>query len=263
MLVLSTQIMNKVSRSMQRLKKLFQSMLIVAALASCATTSSTAPKPDANTANTPAPATATAGEKAVVTAPVTDAAKSDAKATATDPVLDAVTIPAKDAVKTASHDTYIIQPGDMLTISVWKEKDLQGEMTVRPDGGINLPLAGEIIAAGKTIEQLQKDIAAKLTRYVPDPVVTATVKQSLGNRIYVVGKVNKPGEYAANRTIDVMQALSMAGGPTPYASVNKIKILRRVNGEQKTFLFKYSRVEKGKDLEQNIILQGGDIVVVP
>jgi len=212
---------------------------MVAALASCGTTPSAASGPDTNTVKTPAPNTATA------------------------PVSDAATAPVMDAQESAPRDAYIVQPGDVLTISVWRERDLQGEMAVRPDGGINFPLAGDIVVAGKTIEQIQKDIAAKLTKYVPDPVVTATVKQSQGNKIYVVGKVNKPGEYASNRTIDVMQALSMAGGPNPYAAVNKIKIIRRINGEQKIFYFKYSRVEKGKDLEQNIILQGGDVVVVP
>ena len=93
--------------------------------------------------------------------------------------------------------------------------------------------------------------------------MTVIVKQSLGYRIFVIGKVNKPGDFPAGRDIDVMQALSMAGGPTPYASVNKIKILRRVNGELKAIPFMYSHVEKGEDLEQNIVLQGGDIVVVP
>lgn len=224
---------------MQRLKRLFQSMLMVAALASCGTTPSAVSGPDTNTVKTPASNTATA------------------------PASDAATAPAKDAQETVSPETYIVQPGDILTISVWREKDLQGELAVRPDGGINFPLAGDIVVAGKTIEQIQKDIATKLTKYVPDPVVTASVKQSQGNKIYVVGKVNKPGEFASNRTIDVMQALSMAGGPNPFASVNKIKIIRRVNGEQKIFYFKYSQVEKGKDLEQNIVLQGGDIVVVP
>jgi len=224
---------------MQRFTKLFQSILMVAALASCGTTPSAASGPDTNSVKTPAPNAATA------------------------PVSDAATTPVMDAQESAPRDAYIVQPGDVLTISVWRERDLQGEMAVRPDGGINFPLAGDIVVAGKTIEQIQKDIAAKLTKYVPDPVVTATVKQSQGNKIYVVGKVNKPGEYASNRTIDVMQALSMAGGPNPYAAVNKIKIIRRINGEQKIFYFKYSRVEKGKDLEQNIILQGGDVVVVP
>jgi len=158
---------------------------------------------------------------------------------------------------------YVVQPGDILDISVWKEKDLQKELMVRPDGGINFPLAGEISASGKTLEQLQKELASKLARYVPDPVVTVAVKESRGNKIYVVGKVNKPGEFASNRSIDVMQALSMAGGPNPYASVNKIKILRRENGVLKAIPFKYSKVEKGEDLEQNITLQGGDVVVVP
>ncbi|WP_372521459.1 polysaccharide biosynthesis/export family protein [Sulfuricaulis sp.] len=160
-------------------------------------------------------------------------------------------------------DSYVIQPGDMLEISVWKEKDLQKESMVRPDGGLNFPLTGDIIVSGLTIEQLRKELTAKLTKYVPDPVVTVSIKQSLGNKIYVTGKVNKPGDYIVTRNVDVMQALSMAGGLTAYASENKIKILRRVNGEQKVFLFKYSKVEKGEDLEQNIVLQGGDIVVVP
>ena len=159
--------------------------------------------------------------------------------------------------------TYIVQPGDLLSISVWKERDLQHDVYVRPDGWLNFPLAGDISASGKTVEELRKDIATKLSKYVPDPVVTVIVKQSLGNRIFVIGKVSKPGDYFAGRNIDVMQALSMAGGPTPYASVNNIKILRRVNGKLKAIPFKYSQVEEGEDLEQNIILQGGDVVVVP
>jgi polysaccharide export outer membrane protein len=164
---------------------------------------------------------------------------------------------------TASTEIYLIQPGDLLLIDVWKEKELQREVTVRPDGGLNFPLVGDLDASGKTTEQLQKEIATKLAKYVPDPVVTISVRQSLGNVIYVVGKVNKPGNYAVNRTTDVMQALSMAGGLSPYAAENKIKILRREHGVLKSIPFKYSRVEKGQDLEQNIILQGGDVVVVP
>jgi polysaccharide export outer membrane protein len=223
-------------------------ILLMAALAACGTTPVASTGQDTNPATALAPdTTATAEAKDAVTAPMADAATESVKA----------------APETVSRDTYVIQPGDVITISVWREKDLQGEMAVRPDGGINFPLVGEIIAAGKTIEQLKADISTKLAKYVPDPVVTATVKNSLGNKIFVIGKVNKPGEYVTNRTVDVMQALSMAGGPNPYASVNKIKILRRINGEQKTFFFKYSRVEKGKDLEQNIVLQGGDIVIVP
>jgi polysaccharide export outer membrane protein len=233
--------MMKASRPMQIFKKLFQSLLIVATLASCGTITA-APGPDVDVSNTN-----TSAAPVTATAPASDASAVDTKAT------QEITHP----------DAYIIQPGDVLTISVWKEKDLQGEMAVRPDGGLNFPLVGEIVATGKTIEQLKTEISTKLAKYVPDPVVTVTIKQAQGNKIYVVGKVNKPGEFFANRNIDVMQALSMAGGPNPFAAVNKIKILRRINGEQKTFVFKYSQVEKGKNLEQNIVLQGGDIVVVP
>ncbi|MDH3514544.1 MAG: polysaccharide biosynthesis/export family protein [Gammaproteobacteria bacterium] len=156
-----------------------------------------------------------------------------------------------------------MQPGDVLNISVWREKDLQGDIAVRPDGALNFPLVGEIVAAGKTIQQLKTDISTKLSKYVPDPVVTVVVKNSLGNKIFVIGKVNRPGEFVANRNMDVMQALSMAGGLNPYASENKIKILRRINDEQVTFRFRYSQVEKGENLEQNIVLQGGDVVIVP
>jgi polysaccharide export outer membrane protein len=188
-------------------------------------------------------------------------------ACSTAPTIPAVGNTASAGAPSATQPTrpdYVVQPGDLLDVSVWKEKDLQREVMVRPDGGLNFPLAGDVTASGKTLEQLQKDIAAKLAKYVPDPAVTVAVKQSLGNKIYVIGKVNKPGDFTSNRTMDVMQALSMAGGPTPYASVNKIKILRRdSNGELKSFPFKYSRVEKGEDLEQNITLQGGDVIVVP
>ena len=187
-------------------------------MASCGT-NPLAAEPDTNTAKTPVPDTAT----------------TDVRDTATAPAPDVDTAPVKDAQETAPRDAYIVQPGDVLTISVWREKDLQGEVAVRPDGGINFPLAGDIVVAGKTIEQIQKDIAAKLTKYVPDPVVTASVKQSQGNKIYVVGKVNKPGDYASNRTIDVMQALSMAGGPNPFAAVNKIKIIRRIKTSYQKF----------------------------
>jgi polysaccharide export outer membrane protein len=187
-------------------------------------------------------------------APVTQVSAPENTKTSGDPVAPDTGIPA---------DTYIVQPGDLLQIDVWKEKDLQRELMVRPDGGLDFPLVGNIDVSGKTIEQLRKELVEKLTKYVPNPVVTISVKQSLGNKIYVVGKVNKPGDYIVIRNTDVMQALSMAGGLNPYASANKIKILRREHGVLKAIPFKYSRVEKGEDLEQNIILQGGDVVVVP
>ena len=163
----------------------------------------------------------------------------------------------------AQESGYIVQPGDVLEISVWKEKDLQREVVVLPDGSLSFPLAGEIQANGKTVEQLRKDIGTRLGKYIPGAVVTVSAKQIQGNKIYVVGKVARPGEFTASRYVDVMQALSIAGGVTPFAAVNSIQVLRRVNGVQTAIPFKYSKVASGRDLRYNIILQSGDVVVVP
>ena len=163
----------------------------------------------------------------------------------------------------AYKDTYSIQPGDVLEVSVWKEEDLKKQVLVRPDGGMSFPLAGDIQAAGKSVAELQKLITERLTKYIPDPVVTVSTLKLDGNKVYVIGKVARPGEFQANRYVDVVQALSMAGGMTPYAADNKITVLRRENGKQRSIPFRYGDIEKGEDLEQNIILQSGDVVVVP
>ncbi len=158
---------------------------------------------------------------------------------------------------------YLLQPGDVLQIGVWKERELEREILVRPDGKISFPLAGDIQAEGRTVAQLEKDLAKNIGRYIPEAVVTVVLKQPGGNQIYVVGRVNRPGPYPSLRTVDVMQAIALAGGMTPFASVNKIKILRRVDGVETVIRFRYGRVARGKSLSENIILQSGDIVVVP
>ena len=160
-------------------------------------------------------------------------------------------------------DYYKIQPGDILMVSVWKEEDMTQEVIVRPDGQITFPLVGEAKAAGNSVEDLRLLISEGLKKYIPDPVVTVSVRQLTGNTVYVIGKVNRPGEFPIVRNIDVMQALSVAGGTSTYAALNDIKILRRENGKLRALSFKYAEVEKGKRLEQNIILQAGDVVVVP
>lgn len=160
-------------------------------------------------------------------------------------------------------DSYHIQPGDVLAVSVWKEEGLEQEIIVRPDGMISFPLAGEAQAAGSSVEALRSLITEKLSKYIPDPVVSVSVRQLSGNVVYVIGKVNRPGPFPIQRPVDVMQALSMAGGTSTYAALNKIKILRRENGKVTAIPFEYGDVEKGDNLEQNIILNAGDIVVVP
>jgi polysaccharide export outer membrane protein len=160
-------------------------------------------------------------------------------------------------------DPYLIQPGDVLEISVWREDGLQREALVRPDGGLSFPLVGEIGAAGQTVPAVSEEIKKRLTKFIPDPVVTVALKQNLGNKVYVIGKVNRPGEFAVNRAVDVLQALSMAGGMNPFADTKNIQVLRRVNGEQTSVGFNYAEMEQGKKLQQNILLQAGDVVVVP
>ena len=165
--------------------------------------------------------------------------------------------------ETPPTDAYLVEPGDTLEISVWREEGLEKEVIVRPDGGLSFPLVGNIQASGKSIEQLQTEVAEKLKRYIPDPAVTVAALKLDGSRVYVIGKVAKPGVFPLGGRIDVVQALSMAGGMTPYAAANKVRILRREGGKQTAIDFAYGDIEKGENLEQNILLQAGDVVVVP
>lgn len=158
---------------------------------------------------------------------------------------------------------YTIQPGDVLNVSVWNEKDLQAEVFVRPDGALSFPLVGEIQATGRTVEEVRQIIEKGLKPFVADAAVSLAVKQIGSNFVYVIGKVNKPGQFPFNKALDVMQALSLAGGMTPYSASNDIRILHRDATGLKSIPFRYSDVEKGRDLEQNIVLQSGDTVVVP
>lgn len=159
--------------------------------------------------------------------------------------------------------SYKIGPGDVLAISVWKEEGMQQEVLVRPDGGITFPLVGEIQAGGLTARQLSDVLTRKLKRYIPNPNVTVSVTQAISNKIYVIGKVNRPGEFMATGYMDVLQALTMAGGLTPYAEADEIKIIRRTREGDKVFLFDYDEVASGERLDMNIILKAGDTVVVP
>ena len=159
---------------------------------------------------------------------------------------------------------YLLAPGDLVEISVWKEEGMQQQqILVAPDGNITFPLVGTLMAAGKPMSALEDAIAARLADYIADPVVNVKLLQNNGNSIFVIGKVNKPGQYPANRRIDVMQALSLAGGLTVFADSDSIRILRRVGKEILVFPFDYDDVVDGEHLEQNILLEAGDTVTVP
>ena len=163
----------------------------------------------------------------------------------------------------ADTANYYLQPGDVLSVSVWKEQDLQQSLLVRPDGGVSFPLVGDIQASGKTVDDVRKIITRKLAQLIPDVQVSVALQELNGNLIYVVGKVNRPGVFPFSRNVDVLQALGMAGGATAFAALNDIKVLRRSSGQLKSIQFRYADLEKGKNLQQNIILQSGDTVLVP
>ncbi|MCP4042424.1 MAG: polysaccharide export protein, partial [Gammaproteobacteria bacterium] len=121
----------------------------------------------------------------------------------------------------------------------------------------------EIMARGKSVDQIRAEVVSLIERFIPDPEVNIALMQINGNRIYVIGKVNRPGDFVPHGDIDIMQALSMAGGTTPFAELDEIKVLRRKHSGQIAISFHYGEVEEGRNLDQNILLRSGDVVVVP
>ena len=158
---------------------------------------------------------------------------------------------------------FCLGPEDVLEISVWKDEALTRKVLVRPDGKISFPLIGDIQAQGRTVEELRQAMNNKMKAFVPDAPVSVILVLVGSPKVYVVGKVVKPGVYIMGTTLRVIQALAMAGGATPFANKDDILIIRQENGRQKTFKFDYNKVADGKKLEQNICLKRGDTVVVP
>jgi polysaccharide export outer membrane protein len=163
----------------------------------------------------------------------------------------------------APETDYVIGPGDQLNIEVWKDPSLTRPVTVLPDGKVAFPLVGEIMAAGKSVSQLRKEVEERLALFVKDAVVTVEVRQVNSLQIYVLGSVKSPGRIALTSNIDVLQAISSAGGPGQFAKLSRIRIFRREGGRTLIIPFDYEDVIAGKNLKSNILLRRGDIVVVP
>lgn len=174
----------------------------------------------------------------------------------------AVLVPAGAAAQEARPD-YKLHAGDSITVSVWKELDLQRKVMIRPDGRFSFPLAGEVQAAGRTPDEVRVEIENQLKKFIPEAVVTVIVEDFAGNRVYVIGQVTKPGMFIMNPQLNVLQALSLAGGSTPFAKLDNISVIRGSGTSQQTLPFHYNQVVDGKSLQQNIALQSGDVVVVP
>jgi polysaccharide biosynthesis/export protein len=167
------------------------------------------------------------------------------------------------AISNPGDPNYVIGPQDVVDISVWKEPDLSRTVPVRPDGKISLPLLNDVQAAGLTPSQLGAQITTSLTKYVTNPQVTVIVSQINSQRIYILGEVARAGGYTLLPDMNVLQALSNAGGLTAFANSKKIYILRQDNGKQQKIPFNYKEVLSGKDPSQNVALKPGDTIVVP
>jgi polysaccharide biosynthesis/export protein len=158
---------------------------------------------------------------------------------------------------------FVIGPEDVLLVHFWRDQEMSGEVTVRPDGMITLPLVGDVRAAGLTTEAVKAEIEKLSSRLITEPNVTVAVKQINSRKVFITGEVGKPGPYPLIGPLTVMQLISVAGGLLEYADKDSIVVLRTVDGRQKGYKFRYSDVSKGKGLEQNIELQSGDTIVVP
>jgi polysaccharide export outer membrane protein len=166
--------------------------------------------------------------------------------------------------KAATDDpNYSIAPEDVLTIDVWKEPEISRTVPVRRDGKISLPLLNDLQAAGLTPTQLGAEIVEKLRATIVHPQVTVIVAQMSNLRIYILGQVNRGGAYPLVPDMTVMQALSIAGGFTPYANVKKVHVMRKENGADKIYPVNCKEVISGRKTEQNIHLKPGDTIVVP
>lgn len=175
----------------------------------------------------------------------------------------AATVPAAPKGVDVPED-YVMGPDDVLAVLFWREKDMSvDQVVIRPDGMVTLPLLNDVKASGLTPDQFRETVMKEATQYIEDPNVTVVVKQINSRKVYVTGQVLKAGSFPLTSPTTVMQALAMAGGPSEYAKLNDIVVMRTVAGKTQTQKFNYKDVIKGKKLEQNILLKPGDTVVVP
>ena len=157
---------------------------------------------------------------------------------------------------------YVIGADDSIQVTVWKEGQLSGNLTVRPDGKISLPLINDVIAAGFTPMQLAADLTARLTKFVTDPVVSVSVLAVNSKRIFMAGEIGRPGPLSLTPGMTILQAISTAGGPSVYANKKHMYILRGDSSKQQKIPFDYTKAMKKGDM-QGVTLLPGDTVVVP
>lgn len=171
--------------------------------------------------------------------------------------------PAQEAPVVQVDAEYVIGADDVLGVMFWREPELSGDVTVRPDGKITVPVVGELLAAGLGPEELKKQLQAAAAKYVNDPNVQVVVRTINSRKVFVTGRVTQPGTYTINRPLTVIQAITLAGGLTEYADSKNVTVLRTTAKGTQSFKFNYKDVSRGKSLDQNIQLVPGDTIIVP
>lgn len=163
----------------------------------------------------------------------------------------------------APSSDYTIGPDDVLTIVFWRHKDLSGDVVVRPDGKVTLPLINDVQAASLTTEQLRLELIEQAGRFVEDPMATVVVKQVNSKKVFITGNVVKAGTYPLTSPMTVVQLIALAGGLTEFADGKNISIVRVEGGRPVGYQFSYHSVARRKNLKQNIELKPGDTIIVP
>ncbi|HEX6315784.1 MAG TPA: polysaccharide biosynthesis/export family protein [Gemmatimonadaceae bacterium] len=158
---------------------------------------------------------------------------------------------------------YVIGPNDVLSVMFWRDKDMSADVTVRPDGKISLLLLNDVQAGGLTPEQLGVEIEKAAAKFVEDPTVTVQVKAINSRKVFISGQIGKPGEYPLGGPTTVLQLIAQAGGVLEYADSSKIQVNRVESGKPVSIRVNYKDIERGRNLQQNILLKPGDVVLVP
>jgi polysaccharide biosynthesis/export protein len=157
--------------------------------------------------------------------------------------------------------SFQIGPEDILAIRVWREPELSTSVEVRPDGKITLPLVGELQAAGETADSLKTKVVDALSEFINRPEVMVSVQAVRSRRYHITGEVARPGVYPLVVPVTILEALTNAGGFREFANTKKITVLRR--GQDKLLKFNYNDVIRGKNMEQNVLVENGDFINVP
>ena len=204
----------------------------------------------------PAASTAPAAVPAAAPAPTPTPIPAATPAAAPEPA------PASTATVPELPRGYVIGPDDILQIVFWREKELSGDVVVRPDGRISLPLLNDIMAAGRTPEELRSTLVTEASKYFGNPNPTVVVKEIRSRKVFITGAVEKPGPYIVTSPTTVLQLISMAGGLKEYADKKNILVMRTTDGKQSGYVVDYRAILRRQNLEQNFLLEPGDTVLV-